>query len=340
VSARDLKSRADISNLFRKGIRVKVFNKSTNALNTRVFGVLIALTLTFVIFGFLEPVFLSSDILLEIGVQSTIIALVALGLTFVIITGGIDISVGAIVGLTAVLCATNLQSCGTALTIVMAFVISSLLGLFNGVMSAVFNLQSFVVTLATLNLFRGIAFVYTQGRPIYNLDSGFRDFFSADLGPIPKPVIFLIGATITAYLILNKSRLGLHLKAIGTNMDAARRSGVKVRRVQIAGFVLCGAFCGLGTLMFISRIGAAEPISGTGFELQAIAAVVVGGTSLMGGRGSIVGTTLGAILLGSITVGLTLLNVNAFVQLVITGLIVLGAVLTDRFTSKPKGDLK
>lgn len=319
---------------------MKVFNKSTNTLNTRVFGVLIALTLTFAIFGFLEPVFLSSDILLEIGVQSTIIALVALGLTFVIITGGIDISVGAIVGLTAVLCATNLQSWGTALTIIMAFVISSLLGLFNGVMSAVFNLQSFVVTLATLNLFRGIAFVYTQGRPIYNLDSGFRDFFSADLGPIPKPVIFLIGATITAYLILNKSRLGLHLKAIGTNMDAARRSGVKVRRVQIAGFVLCGAFCGLGTLMFISRIGAAEPISGTGFELQAIAAVVVGGTSLMGGRGSIVGTTLGAILLGSITVGLTLLNVNAFVQLVITGLIVLGAVLTDRFTSKPKGDLK
>jgi len=319
---------------------VRVFNKSRKTLNTRVFGVLIALAITFAIFGFLEPVFLSSDIILEIGVQSTIIALVALGMTFVIITGGIDISVGAIVGLTAVLCATNLQSWGTGLTILMALVISSSLGLFNGVMAAVFNLQSFVVTLATLNLFRGIAFVYTQGRPIYNLDVGFRDFFSADLGPIPKPVIFLFVATVIAYLILNKSKLGLHLKSIGTNMDAARRSGIKVRRVQIAAFVLCGAFCGFGTLMFISRIGAAEPISGTGFELQAIAAVVVGGTSLMGGRGSIVGTVLGAILLGSIAVGLTLLNVNAFVQLVITGLIVLGAVLTDRFTSKPKGDLK
>jgi ribose transport system permease protein len=319
---------------------VRVFNKSRKTLNTRVFGVLIALAITFAIFGFLEPVFLSSDIILEIGVQSTIIALVALGMTFVIITGGIDISVGAIVGLTAVLCATNLQSWGTGLTILMALVISSSLGLFNGVMAAVFNLQSFVVTLATLNLFRGIAFVYTQGRPIYNLDAGFRDFFSADLGPIPKPVILLFAATVIAYLILNKSKLGLHLKSIGTNMDAARRSGIKVRRVQIAAFVLCGAFCGFGTLMFISRIGAAEPISGTGFELQAIAAVVVGGTSLMGGRGSIVGTVLGAILLGSIAVGLTLLNVNAFVQLVITGLIVLGAVLTDRFTSKPKGDLK
>jgi ribose transport system permease protein len=222
----------------------------------------------------------------------------------------------------------------------MAFVISALLGLFNGAMSAIFNLQSFVVTLATLNLFRGIAFVYTQGRPIYNLDEGFRNFFSADFGPIPKPVLFLIAATFIAYLILNKSRLGLHLKAIGTNMDAARRSGVQVRKVQIAAFVLCGLFCGFGTLMFISRIGAAEPISGTGFELQAIAAVVVGGTSLMGGRGSVVGTVLGAILLGSIAVGLTLLNVNAFVQLVVTGLIVLGAVLTDRYTTKPRGDLK
>jgi ribose transport system permease protein len=145
---------------------------------------------------------------------------------------------------------------------------------------------------------------------------------------------------MVAYLILNKSRLGLHLKAIGTNMDAARRSGVQVRKVQIAAFVLCGLFCGFGTLMFISRIGAAEPISGTGFELQAIAAVVVGGTSLMGGRGSVVGTVLGAILLGSIAVGLTLLNVNAFVQLVVTGLIVLGAVLTDRYSTKPRGDLK
>jgi ribose transport system permease protein len=145
---------------------------------------------------------------------------------------------------------------------------------------------------------------------------------------------------MVAYLILNKSQLGLHLKAIGTNMDAARRSGVQVRKVQIAAFVLCGLFCGFGTLMFISRIGAAEPISGTGFELQAIAAVVVGGTSLMGGRGSVVGTVLGAILLGSIAVGLTLLNVNAFVQLVVTGLIVLGAVLTDRYSTKPRGDLK
>lgn len=305
-------------------------------MNVRIIGVISALILTFVIFTILEPSFISIDVLLEIGVQSTIIAFVALGLTFVIVTGGIDISVGSMVGLTSVICATNLDKWGTLLTIIAAIGIGSLLGAFNGAISAIFNVQSFVVTLATLNLFRGLAFLYTQGRPIYNLNPKFRDFFSADLGPIPKPIIFLFGVTVICYVVLNRTRLGLHLKALGTSSDAARRSGVNVRRSQIIAFALGGALCGIASLMLMSRIGAAEPISGTGFELQAIAAVVVGGTSLMGGRGSIVGTVLGAILLGSIAVGLTLHNVNAFVQLVVTGVIVLGAVLTDRFATRSK----
>jgi ribose transport system permease protein len=305
-------------------------------LNARILGVISALIVTFVIFTILEPMFLTWDIMLEIGVQSTIIAFVAIGLTFVIITGGIDISVGSIVGLTAVICATNLEKWGTGLTIVAAIAIGAALGAFNGAISAIFNLQSFVVTLATLNLFRGLAFLFTQGRPIYNLDTGFREFFSAEIGPIPKPILFLIAFTVISYIILNRTRMGLHFKAIGTNSDASLRSGVNVKKSQILAFTLGGAFCGIATLMLMSRIGAAEPISGTGFELQAIAAVVVGGTSLMGGRGSIVGTVLGAILLGSIAVGLTLHNVNAFVQLVVTGVIVLGAVLTDRFATRSK----
>ena len=305
-------------------------------LNARIIGVISALVLTFAVFTALEPAFISIDNLLEVGVQSAIIAFVALGLTFVIVTGGIDISVGAIVGLTAVVCATNLEHWGTVLTIVIGIALGTALGAFNGAVSAIFKVQSFVVTLATLNLFRGLAFIYTDGRPLYNLDEGFRDFFSANLGDIPKPILFLAGFAILCFIILNRSRLGLHFKAIGTNMDAARRSGVSTRGTQIAAFALGGAFAGIAALMLMSRIGAAEPVSGTGFELQAIAAVVVGGTSLMGGRASIVGTVLGAILLGSIANGLTLLNVNAFVQLVVTGVIVLGAVLTDRLATRSK----
>jgi ribose transport system permease protein len=311
-------------------------NKIRARLNARIIGVISALVLTFVVFTILEPAFITLDNLLEIGVQSAIIAFVALGLTFVIVTGGIDISVGSIVGLTAVICATNLEHWGTGLTILAAIAIGTALGAFNGAISAFFNLQSFVVTLATLNLFRGLAFLYTEGRPIYNLDQGFRDFFSANLGDIPKPILFLGGLAIVCYFILNRTRTGTHFKAIGTNMDASRRSGVSTRSSQIAAFALGGAFSGIAALMLMSRIGAAEPISGTGFELQAIAAVVVGGTSLMGGRGSIAGTVLGAILLGSIADGLTLHNVNAFVQLVVTGVIVLGAVLTDRLATRSK----
>ena len=303
-------------------------------INSRILGVLAALALTFIVFTILEPAFISFDNLLEIGVQSAIIAFVAIGVTFVIITGGIDISVGSIVGLTAVISATYLSKIGSIATIILTLVLATLLGAFNGFISAYFNLQSFVVSLATLNLYRGIAFFFTQGRPIYNLDMKFRNIFSGDIGPIPKPVIFLIIFTFMAYVILNHTKLGLHIKAVGTNIDAARRSGVSVKKIQVAAFALSGLFCGIATLMLISRIGAAEPISGTGFELQAIAAVVVGGTSLMGGRGSITGTTLGAILLGSIAVGLVLHNVNAFAQLVVTGVIVLASVLTDRFASR------
>lgn len=310
--------------------------KVTARLNGRIIGVISALVLTFVVFTILEPAFISIDNLLEIGVQSAIIAFVALGLTFVIVTGGIDISVGSIVGLTAVICATNLQQWGTGFTIVAAILIGTALGAFNGAVSAIFNLQSFVVTLATLNLFRGLAFLYTDGRPIYNLDQGFQDFFSANLGAIPKPILFLAGLAVVCYIVLNRSKLGLHLKAFGTNADAARRSGVNTKRSQITAFALGGAFSGIAALMLMSRIGAAEPVSGSGFELQAIAAVVVGGTSLMGGRGSIAGTVLGAILLGSIADGLTLHNVNAFVQLVVTGVIVLAAVLTDRLATRSK----
>ena len=304
--------------------------------NNRVIGVVFALIVTFVTFSILEPVFYQIDNLLEIGVQAAIITFVALGVTFVIVTGGIDISVGSMVGLVSVICATNLPHWGIAKTIVAAILIGSFLGFFNGAISAYFQLQSFVVTLATLNLFRGIAFVYTQGRPIYNLDTKFREVFSAELGPIPKPILLITIMTISSFLLLNRTKVGVHIKAVGTNLDAARKSGISVKRAQISAFVICGAFCGLASLMLMSRIGAAEPISGTGFELQAIAAVVVGGTSLMGGRGSIVGTVLGSLLLASISVGLTLLNINAFVQLVVTGLIVLVAVLIDRFATTTK----
>ena len=300
----------------------------------RTVGVLVALVATFAVFTILEPRFLDLGNIIEIGVQSSIIGVIALGMTLVIVTRGIDLSVGSIVGLVSVICATNLDAWGTIPTIAVGLALGGFLGMINGSFSALFNLESFVVTLATLNVYRGLAFLYTEGRPIFGIDDGFRDFFGADLGTIPKPILFLLGATVVAYLILNWSRSGTHFKAIGTNELASRKSGVLVERTKIVAFTLSGMFAALGALLLMSRIGAAEPISGTGYELTVIAAVVVGGTSLGGGRATIVGTVLGALLLGAIRTGLTLQNVNPFWQLVVTGVIILVAVLVDRVTAR------
>lgn len=304
--------------------------------NNRVLGVIIALIITFAIFTALVPSFLSITNLLEMGVQSAIIAIIALGMTLVIVTGGIDLSVGSIVGLVSVICAANLDTWGAFPTIIAGILLGAMLGFINGSLSAVFSLESFVVTLATLNVYRGLAFLYTDGLPIFGLDQGFRNILSGTIGTIPNPIILLIVVTVICYLILNRSKLGVHLKAVGTNADASLKSGIAVKRTKVSAFVIAGSLAGLASVLLISRIGAAEPISGTGYELTVIAAVVVGGTSLMGGRASIVGTVLGALLLGSIRTGLTLLNVNPFFQLVITGLIILLAVLVDRAASRPK----
>lgn len=300
----------------------------------RIAGVVSALVSVFVIFTLLDPTFARPANLGEIVVQSSIIAVVALGMTLVIVTGGIDLSVGSIVAVVSVVCATNLPTWGTPLTIVIGLTLGACLGLINGAATAYLGLQSFIVTLATLNLFRGVAFLYSDGAPIFSLPDAFRNVFAGALFGIQIPIILLTVATLLCALLLGSTRMGLALRAVGSNADAARKSGIRVKRSQATAFVLSGLLSALAALMLMGRVGAAEPISGSGFELIAIAAVVVGGTSLMGGRASIVGTLLGALLLGSIRTGLTLLNVNAYIQFVVTGLIILVAVLVDRFISR------
>lgn len=303
----------------------------------RIAGVLSALVAVFVIFTILEPAFLTPANLGEIVVQSSIIGTIALGMTMVIVTGGIDLSVGSIVGVVGVICATSVTTLGTLPTIALGLGLGALLGLLNGVATAYIGLYSFIVTLATLNLFRGIAFLYTDGQPIFSLPDTFRNVFAGALFGIQIPILLLVVATVACALLLGSTRLGLALRSVGSNTDAARKSGVRVKRVRTAAFVLSGVMSALAALMLTARVGAAEPISGTGYELTVIAAVVVGGTSLAGGRASIVGTLLGAVLLGAIQTGLTIQNVNPYVQYVVTGLIILIAVLIDRTISRKQG---
>ncbi len=299
----------------------------------RQVGILIALLIIAGIFAALTPIFLTPSNLTNILVQSAITGIIGIGMTLVIIQGGIDLSVGPVVALVAVVVATQMVN---KVPVPMAILIGLLLGIaagiFNGVMIAYVNLQPFIVTLGTMSLLRGVALVYTNGDPIFNVPRAFRSIFSGAYLGIPGPIVFMFAVAIVAFLILNYTRVGIYMKSIGGNEEAARMSGVNTRKYKVVTYAICSVFTAIAGLVMLGRLGAAEPIAGSGFELDAIAAAAVGGTSMSGGKGNIPGTILGALILGSLRNGLTLMNVQAFYQLLASGAIILVAVTLDRFT--------
>lgn len=299
----------------------------------RQIGIFIALIAICVVFSVLTPSFLTVSNLFNIAVQSSITAILGIGMTLVIISGGIDLSIGPIVALTTVIVATILLA-GTPvwLAILVGLGIGLLCGLFNGSIISYVGLQPFIVTLGTMSLFRGMALVFTNGDPIFKVPAEFRSIFGGTYGPIPGPIVFMILVAIIAYVLLNFTRIGVYIKSIGGNEEAARMSGVHVNFYKMFTYTLNGVFAALAGLVLLGRLGAAEPIAGVGYELDAIAAAAVGGTSMSGGRGNIPGTILGALILGALRNGLTLMNVQAFYQLLATGIIILVAVTVDRFT--------
>lgn len=207
-----------------------------------------------------------------------------------------------------------------------------LCGLVNGVLVAYVGLQPFIVTLGTLSTYRAIALIYTGGNPVLGLPPEFRAIFNGAVMGIPAPVIIVATVALLAWIVLQKTPFGEYLLAVGGNEEAAYIAGVPIARTKIAVYVISGLLAALASLILIGRLGAAEPILGNLWELDAIAAAAIGGASLMGGKGSIVGTVLGAIILGTMRNGLTLMNVQSFYQLLATGLIILAAMMIDRVT--------
>jgi ribose transport system permease protein len=299
----------------------------------RQVGILIALLIIVGVFTALTPIFLTRSNLVNIFVQSAITGIIGIGMTLVIIQGGIDLSVGPLVALVVVVVATQMvEGMSVPVAILVGLAIGVLAGVFNGFMVAHIKLQPFIVTLGTMSLFRGMALVYTNGDPIFKVPPAFRGIFNGSYMGIPGPIAFMFGVAILAFLLLNYTRLGIYMKAIGGNEEAARMSGVNVKKYKVVTYVTCSLFTALAGLVLLGRLGAAEPIAGSGYELDAIAAAAVGGTSMSGGKGNIPGTILGALILGSLRNGLTLLNVQAFYQLLASGAIILIAVTLDRFT--------
>jgi ribose transport system permease protein len=296
----------------------------------RRLGVLFGFVVVYGVFALLSHQFMSVANLTAVALQSSINAIIAIGMTLVIISAGIDLSVGSIAGLASVVAATVVTTQGLGVGIVAGLAVGIGAGAINGVLIAREGLAPFIVTLGTLALFRGSALVFTNGQPIYGIPEPFRSIFAGSLGPIPTPVILAIVCALIVDFVLRRTTFGEHIIAIGGIEEAARLCGVAVGRVKALIYVIAGALSALGGFVLVARIGAAEPIGGTGYELDAIAATVLGGTSLFGGVGTVGGTLIGALILGGLRNGLTLMNVQSFWQQVASGLVIIFAVLIDK----------
>ncbi|MEO9845690.1 MAG: ABC transporter permease [Roseobacter sp.] len=301
--------------------------------NLRDAGTLFGLALIVVVFASLSPVFLTAPNLINILQQSSINAAIALGMTLVIISGGIDLSVGPTAALSAVIGA-SLMVAGVPIPLAMmaSLGVGVLCGLFNGILVAYAGLQPFIVTLGGLSLYRALSLIYTGGNPIFGIPTEFRALTNGEILGVPNPVIVVGVIALLLWIVLNKTPLGEYILAVGGNEEAARIAGVPVARTKVATFVISGGLASIAALILVGRLGAAEPTIGNLWELDAIAAAAIGGASLMGGKGSIVGTLIGAIILGALRNGLTLMNVQAFYQLLATGIIIIVAMLIDRAT--------
>ncbi|WP_028551584.1 ribose ABC transporter permease RbsC [Paenibacillus sp. UNC451MF] len=300
---------------------------------TQKLGPLLGLVILIIIVSVLNPSFLEPLNILNLLRQVSINALIAFGMTFVILTGGIDLSVGSILALSSAFVA-NMMVAGfdPILAIIIGCLLGGVMGMVNGFMITKGKMAPFIATLATMTIFRGLTLVYTNGNPITGLGDSltFQLFGRGYLLGIPVPAITMIITFAILWVILHKASFGRKTYAIGGNEKASIVSGIKVSRVKIMIYSLAGMLSALAGAILTSRLNSAQPTAGTSYELDAIAAVVLGGTSLSGGRGRIVGTLIGALIIGTLNNGLNLLGVSSFYQMVVKGIVILIAVLIDR----------
>jgi ribose transport system permease protein len=285
------------------------------------------------------PTFLTRQNLLNVANQISVVAILAIGMTLVIITGGIDLSVGSVVALSAVIVsvlirdqAGGLQASALASTLcsVVGILVGALVGMLTGVVVAVFKVPPFIATLAGMQVTSGLAFIVARGGSIYEVPERFTWIGrGADILGIPNGVLLMLGLYLAAHAFMTRSVVGRRIYAAGGNPVAARYSGVSVPRVLLLVYTLCGALAGLGGVILVSQLKSGAPTYGSMIELDVIAAVVVGGTSLSGGQGRMFGTLIGALIIAVIRNGMNLTDVQAYNQKVVLGLVILGAVLVD-----------
>lgn len=319
-----------------RSIKDLILSKDSRAQFFEKYGTVLILLGMIVIMSFLKPEFLTHSNLINIIRQQTPIAIIALGITFAIISGGIDISAGSVVAMCAVvvaLCA-KVDSAGVpkyplVITVLICLAVGGLAGTVNGLVISYGNVPPFIATLGMMSAARGVALIISDGRPVTGFSKEFDFIGGGSFLSIPVPLFILAVMFIVAYIILHKTKFGIYVYAIGSSELAAEVSGIKVKRVKTFIYTIVGLFTGVAAVVLASRTLSGQPAVGTGWELNAITAAVIGGSSLSGGIGTITGTFIGALIMGVLTNGMTMLRISPAMQMVVRGAVIVTAVLLD-----------
>ncbi|WP_274649895.1 ABC transporter permease [Paenibacillus humicola] len=310
-----------------------------SVVKSREMNILAVLVVMGVVITLFSPYFLTTDNLMGVSRAFSVTAIMAIGMTMVIITGGIDLSVGSVMGLSSLITALSFaHGLPTAIAIAAGLVTGLLAGLANGLLITKIHLPPFIATLGTLSIGRGLIYIITEGFPVTpDVPDGYIFLGQGYIGFVPFPVVAMLLLMVVFSVVMSKTRFGRHVYAIGGNENAARLSGVKTDQTKMIVYVLSGVISAAAGIILFARLTSAEPASGFGAELDVIAAAAIGGASLSGGFGSIVGAIIGAGLIGVIANGIVLLNINTYAQQAITGLVILIAVSIDMWRSKRRG---
>jgi len=282
-------------------------------------------------FSFMSPYFATWENFTNILVQSAVLIIVGAGVTLVIATAGIDLSIGSILALSSIIMAAALKAgAGLFAGVALGILSGAVMGLVNGLGVAGLGISPFIVTLGAAGIYRALALIFTDARPIYGLPLELRFWGAGNLGPFPVSAVIAFAVVLAACLVIAWTRFGVNVRAVGDNPQGAFRMGVPIRRVLVWVYVVSGAAAALAGVVVTARLNTAEAIAGLGMELEAIAAVVMGGTSFFGGEASISGTLLGALIIGTLANGLTIINVPSYYQQLVIGIVFILAVLADR----------
>lgn len=300
------------------------------------YNTLVVLLIIFLVFAFASESFLKPGNLINVIRQVSINGIIAMGMTLVILTGGIELSVGAVVALASVIAATVANEANVVwwISIPIAIGIATFVGLINGVFISFFHLAPFIMTLAMMTIARGLAYTFSGGKPVSGVHPDFLVIGKGDLLGIPIPAWILLLVIVVTFVLLKFVPLGRYIYAIGGNERAAQVSGLNIKMIKVLVYVIFGFFTGIASVVLTSRLSAGLPQVAAGAEMDGIAAVVIGGTSLAGGKGGMIGTVIGVLIIGFINNGMDLLNVASYPQQIIKGIIIILAVLLDSIKNK------